>query len=96
MNVIQQPCEKHHSLAEAQDHLHGLSHLPGFVFGYVDEKENQPVGFFLDGHPHCPLQPGQKRRTIVFAHKQPSLPGAESGLAAIADAISKGTDLTTR
>ncbi len=96
MQVIQQPCEKHPTVEDAQDHLDGLSHMPGFVFGYVDEKENRPVGFFLDAYPHSQLQPGQKRRTLVFAHKQPALPGAESPMTAIFDAINNGVDMTKR
>jgi hypothetical protein len=92
MKVIQQNCETHPTLQEAQDGLHGLSHLTGFVVGYVDEKDNRPVAFFVDAHPGSPLGRGQHRRELVFA--VPSEPKQSVSLAPIFDAINKGKDMT--
>lgn len=41
----------------AQDALVGVSSLPGYVFGYVDEKERRTVSFHADTSPNDPLLP---------------------------------------
>jgi hypothetical protein len=89
MKAIQLTCEKNPCLEDAQDQLHGLSHMPGFVFGYVDDKENRVVAFFLDTYPDSALVPGQRRRDIVFAHEELTSLTSESDLAALARAIGK-------
>lgn len=93
MKVIQQNGDVHPTLEEAQDGLHGLSHIPGFVFGYVDEKDNRPVAFFKDAYPNDNILRGQRRRTLVFAH-QPAAASEKpsSVLAEIGECIRNGTD----
>lgn len=95
MKVIEQKGDKHNSPEEAADALAGLSHMPGFVMGYVDESENRPVMFFMDAYPGQTLQRGQRSRTLVFAHR----PEAENGLsllAPIGEAIANGKDMRKR
>lgn len=96
MNVIQQNCDTYPTLEEAQDALSGLSHLTSFVMGYVDEKENRPVAFFLDAHPSSEIQRGQRRRALVFSAKPPASQDTSGALQAIADAIRNGKDLTKK
>jgi hypothetical protein len=95
MQVIEQKGQKHDSPEEAGDHLAGLSHMPGFVFGYVDDRENRAIMFFQDAFPGQELQRGQHRRTLVFAHR-PEPKTDPSIMAAIGDAIANGKDLTKR
>lgn len=91
MQVIEQHSPKHETLEDASDSLAGLSHINGFLFGYVDEKENRTVTFFTDAFPENPQKiPGQRRRTLVFAHR----PERTTDLSPIFDAIFSGKDLT--
>lgn len=95
MQVIEQKSQKHESPEEAGDALAGLSHMPGFVFGYVDEKECRVVMFFKDAQPGQTLMPGQRSRNLVFAH-QPEQKMDFSLLAPIGEAIANGKDMLKR
>ena len=96
MKVIQQNCDVHATPEEAQDALFGLSHLPGFVMGYIDEKENRPVVFFLDVPPASTAQRGQRRRELVFPAKSAAKQDTNAAMTAIWDAINNGVDMTKR
>lgn len=95
MKVIEQKGDKHNSPEEAGDALAGLSHMPGFVMGYVDESDNRPVMFFIDAHPGQTLQRGQRSRTLVFAHRSETK-SDQSLLAPIGEAIANGKDMLKR
>lgn len=93
MKVIQQNGDVHPTFEEAEDGLHGLSHIPGFVLGYVDEKDNRPVAFFKDAFLNDNIVRGQRRRTLVFAAKPADTSEkTNTALAGIADCIRNGTD----
>lgn len=58
MKVLKQVGSRQRSLADAQDVLCAMQALPGFVFGYIDEKSMCCVTFHV-----CPegqLQSGQQ------------------------------------
>jgi hypothetical protein len=92
MQVIEQKGDKHDNVEQAQDALSGLSHMPGFVMGYVDESDNRPVMFFMDFHPGQVLARGQRSRTLVFAHR-PEVKSDLSLLVPIGEAIANSKDM---
>lgn len=47
-----------------QDQLYALSHLPGFLFGYVGPKENRVITFHEDRDPNAVLGKSQRRVEI--------------------------------
>lgn len=52
---------------EAADVLAGLSVVPGFITGYVDNKTKKAVTFHTDGHPEQALVRGQKRVELTVS-----------------------------
>lgn len=61
MKLLKQVGHKHEDNGEAQDALAGISGLPGFVFGYVDDKENRCVTFHeVSEFERGPLGKGQQ------------------------------------
>lgn len=85
MKAIRQLNDKHDSVEAAQDHLAGLKHIPGFLMGYVDEKEKRAVTYHVDVMPESPLplHRSQKRVELAF----PVDRAGNTNLAPIADAM---------
>lgn len=65
--VIMMSGKKNNSHAEAQDVLAGLKAVPGFLAGYIDEKEYRVVSFHEDAQPSSTLCAGQKRVDFSLA-----------------------------
>lgn len=66
MQAIKMRGSPHPTLGEAQDGLAGVRTIPGFLFGYVDEKQNRVISFHADTHPSSPVVKGQERVTVAF------------------------------
>lgn len=66
MRVIKQVGQAHVDVGTAEDSLAGIAVLPGFIFGYVDEKEIRCVSFHQDPTPGTALQRGQQSVELVF------------------------------
>lgn len=61
MKLLKQVGPKCNTVEEAEDALAGISVLPWFVFGYVNEKENRCVSFHeVDYNPGDKLCAGQR------------------------------------
>lgn len=67
MRAIKMKGQKNDSHEEAQDVLAGLKALPGFVAGYIDEKECRVVSFHEDAQPSSTLCAGQSRVEFSLA-----------------------------
>jgi len=66
MKLLKQVGPKHDDKGHAQDALAGIAVVPGFVFGYVDEKENRCVSFHRVSDLGGELQRGQQVVDVVF------------------------------
>jgi hypothetical protein len=68
MKVIQQTGPKHDDKGQAQDALAGISAIPGFMFGYVND-EHRCVTFHKVAS-GGELQRGQREVELVFSPTQ--------------------------
>ncbi|MCU6502269.1 hypothetical protein LPN04_31190 [Rugamonas sp. A1-17] len=51
---------------DGQDVLYALSHISGFLFGYVEPKQNRVITFHDDTNPKAELEKSQVRVEIHF------------------------------
>ncbi len=87
MKVLKQVGSRQRSLADAQDVLCAMQAIPGFVFGYIDEKSMCCVTFHVcrEGELHS----GQQMVEATLGCGSPTPAGASSwpDLAPIGQAI---------
>jgi hypothetical protein len=86
MDVIKQTSTPYDTVEDAKDALYALTHLDGYVFGYVDEQKLRTVTFHKVNHSVGRTFAGQQKVTLAFS----ALPTRGSDLAdlkPIADAI---------
>ena len=65
-NVIMMKGHSHASSNDAQDTMAGTRSIPGFIAGYIDNKEHRVISFHIDTHPEMALKPSQQRVQLTM------------------------------
>lgn len=73
MELLKQVGAAHAEIGDAQDNFAAVKVIPGFVFGYIDAKENRVVSFHQVS-PGGQLQRGQQMvEAAIVSQEQPAL-----------------------